>query len=188
MELIVVVILATVLILGYFAYKIRYPPLRSDVPITYELQQLSDPNALEIENLAVAIIRGERVGFLGPRSVVEFTLSGKIRHGGIGWRPQIKAVQIAQRWISLPLSIPGPIGTNADGEVVKWSDPSINKPEAEIFLTPVVGTKRDPNYKGEEVLFQTKIQIYVQTTAWGENFYIARSNSKEVRFKIQQFK
>ena len=85
---------------------------------------------------------------------------------------EISEGQISESWTSLL----------SDGPM------RVTHPRAEIYLAPVVKVEEDKKYEGWPVPFDLKVQDYLSTTAWGKNYYTARTGSREVQFEIQQSK
>ncbi|MBT2336381.1 hypothetical protein J7E49_21015 [Variovorax paradoxus] len=180
-------VVATLALGGVIAWKIMMPSPVSDVPVVTRIGWFGSQHRLELKGFDAQPVHENRLGLFSRPAIVEYHFSGTLR-GQKNRRPHIEGVQLAERWVALPLKEGEPVARDPDGRVTLMSDPYIQNPRAEIFLTPIVGGKTDEAYAGEPVDFDIKVQDFIATGAWGLNHYVARSGDKEARFTIHQNK
>jgi hypothetical protein len=117
----------------------------SDVPVITDIGWWTS-EGIHLESLEVQALEAP-LNVLNYRALIRFNLKGTLQAKREGWRPYIRATHVSERFVM-----------DDNGEKI-----------GDIELTPVIGYKKDKEYKGSEIPFHYKIEKLVETYRWGIN-------------------
>lgn len=138
----------------------------SDVPFTYQIGWWPYQEYLEVTSLDTKVI-DSRLNLFNSKSLISISFHGKMKNQDNGWKPFISSVHISEKVIKR--------GNFANSE-------------AEIQVTPIIETKKDKSYSGENIEFTINQELILHSMGWGKNTFYVTSQNHEETIEVQQSK
>lgn len=119
----------------------------SNIPVVHTLNgSWSYFDAITLEKFSAEIIE-KKLNLFNNHIIMEYSFKGYI-DGTKNWKPYISAVHIGQTRQKID-----------------------NELKTIIYLTPIVRTKKDENYKGDKISFDIKVKDNLTTNNWDKNIF-----------------
>lgn len=139
---------------------------RNSVPVVFTIGWWVYQDGLAVTVLDPAVLEAP-LNLFGSEALVSFRIAGHVSYPEGHWRPYVQSVHVSEQFTP---------------------ESRDDKRVAVITLTPVIGVKEDPAYRGESVSFGLVVEHTLHTFAWGQNRYIVRSGAQERSVELFQRK
>ena len=149
---------ATRFVMAYGFGKIPTPAVRSDVPVTTDIDWLGNDDCLNVTEFRAGTVGNVSRGILNAKQqfVIEYHIVGTLQHDG-NFRPHIDSVFISDRF-----------GESGDGD--RYID---------VHVQPRIDLRHDESYNETPIPFDIRVQRRYRTYQWGPNEFRAKCADHE---------
>ena len=140
-------------VMAYGFGKFPAPVVRSDVPVTTDIDWWGNDECLTVTNFNAKKIGDVSRGMLNAKQqfVIEYHIVGTLEHDG-NFRPYVDSVFISDRF---------DIAENGDRYV-------------DVLVHPRIDLQHDESYNGDSIPFDIRVQRRYRTYQWGPNEFRAK--------------
>jgi len=158
---------ATRFVMAYGYGEFPAPAIRSDVPVTTDIDWWGNDRCLTVTSFSAKTIGNVSRGMLNAKQqfVIEYRIVGTLQCDG-NFRPRVESVFISDR----------------------LDESSTGDRYVDVLVQPRIDLQHDESYNGTTIPFDIRVQRRYRTYQWGPNEFRAKCDSHDAIATVHQAK